>query len=275
MISIVIYGKGGVGKSTVATHLSVTFQQRGHRVLLVGCDPKTDTSARVAGSQRIMTMVDMIEGQGGGHVSDLIFRTPSGVDAIETGGPEPGLGCSGRGVISLCQLLREESLEERGYDVVVFDVLGDLVCGGFIAPLQFSFAKQVYIVSSEEVASLFAANNVAKVMTHRYLEDIVPGGIVFNLRGAAADRAVLEQFAQRIGVGVAAYLDRDPVVLDAEIAETTAVEYAPDSDISRRFVTLAESIEERSGSAPAARPTPLSHDEFWEFVKANRTRLRS
>jgi nitrogenase iron protein NifH len=275
MISVVFYGKGGVGKSTVASHLSVCFQRRGRRVLLIGCDPKADTSARLTSGAELPTMVDLVGRKGGsGVVHDLIVPTPSGVDVIETGGPEPGLGCGGRGVISLCQLLEEDLLVGLGYDVVVFDVLGDLVCGGFISPLQYSFRQELYIVSSEEVASLFAANNIAKVANQRYLDQVVPAGILFNLRAADADHELLAAFARRINLRILSFVPRDPLVLDAELEERTAIEHAPDSPIARHFFELADRIETQAALPSPDPPTPMDRAEFSRFVKSYRRTTR-
>jgi len=269
MISVVLYGKGGVGKSTVASHLSVCYQRSGKRVLLIGCDPKTDTSARLAPGIELPTMVDLVGRKGGsGVVGDLIVTTPSGVDVIETGGPEPGLGCGGRGVISLCQLLDEATLVGLGYDVIIFDVLGDLVCGGFISPLQYSFRQELYIVSSEEVASLFAANNIARVANQRYLEQVVPAGIIFNVRAADADRELLAAFARRINLRILSFVPRDPLVLDAEIEERTAIEHAPDSAIARHFFELADRIEREAARPAPDPPTPMDRAEFSRFVRS-------
>lgn len=151
--TIIIYGKGGVGKSTISSHLSVAFQRMGKRVLLVGCDPKADTSVRLLGGQRAHTIVDMVVNNGGRGFDENVTRTASGVDVLETGGPAPGVGCGGRGVATLCQFLDDHPLELGRYEVVIFDVLGDLVCGGFVSPLRFGKANSVYIVSSEEAAS--------------------------------------------------------------------------------------------------------------------------
>ena len=147
-LTVVVYGKGGVGKSTMCAHLAVAFAQAGRKVLLLGCDPKADTSLRLLGGERPPTIVDMVTGLEGRAFRDLVVRARPGLDVLETGGPPPGMGCGGRSVATLCQFLEEHAREVSAYDTLVFDVLGDLVCGGFVAPLRFGFGRDVYVVSS-------------------------------------------------------------------------------------------------------------------------------
>jgi len=271
-LTVVVYGKGGVGKSTVCSHLAVCLARAGRRVLLLGCDPKADTSLRLLGGPRRPTIVDMVAGLQGSDFGDLVVRSRVGVDVIETGGPEPGQGCGGRGVATLCQYLEEHSREVSGYDAVIFDVLGDLVCGGFVAPLRLGRRSDVYIVSSEEPAALFAANNIARVAAHPYHKGASLGGIIFNLRENGTRRTVLERFAQRLGVRIAAVLPRDAAILDAEERGMTVLEHAPRSAAARRFTALAKTVLGRRGVVAGSRVKPMSRDEFWAFVRKNRAR---
>lgn len=271
-MNIIIYGKGGVGKSTFSTHLSVCLSKMGKRVLLIGCDPKTDTSSRLIRREKIRTLIDLIDmGLGGSaSVSDLIVKTPSGVDVMETGGPEPGIGCSGRGVMSLCQILSRDTASSLNYDVIVFDVLGDLVCGGFVAPLRFAAANNLYIVSSEEVASLYAVNNIAKVINQPYNGNITPGGIVFNIRRNSAKMEMLEDFAGIINMSILSYIGYDQLIQEAEANEMTAIEYAPESAISKKYFDIAEHMIRQFSEPARSKPTPLSTSDFWAFVREHR-----
>ena len=271
-LTVVAYGKGGVGKSTVCAHLAVSLARRGRRVLLLGCDPKADTSLRLLGGARAPTIVDMVCGLRGGRFHDLVVRSRAGVDVLETGGPEPGQGCGGRGVATLCRFLEEHPREVGGYDAVVFDVLGDLVCGGFVAPLRSGLGRDVYIISSEETASLFAANNIARVAAQPYHQGVRLGGVIFNLRDNGTRREVLARFAARLGIRVAAVLPRDPVILDAEERGLTVFEHAPDSAAAARFRALARTISGRRGGVPGRRVRPMSGEDFWAFVRAHRVR---
>ncbi|MBI3566117.1 MAG: P-loop NTPase [Elusimicrobia bacterium] len=269
-LTVVVYGKGGVGKSTMCAHLAVAFARGGRKVLLLGCDPKADTSLRLLGGERPATIVDMVSGFKGREFSDLVVRSRPGLDVLETGGPPPGMGCGGRSVATLCQFLEEHPRELSGYDTLIFDVLGDLVCGGFVAPLRFGFGRDVFIVSSEESASLFAANNIVRVASEPYHQGVSVGGIIFNLRQNDARREVLEAFAARLGVTVAAVLPRDPAILDAEELGVTVYEHAPGAEAAARFDALAARIESRRGAVPGASARPLPPDEFTAFTRENR-----
>ncbi len=271
-MAVVIYGKGGVGKSTVCAHLAVCLAAQGRRVLLLGCDPKADSSLRLLGGKRPPTIVEMVSGQFSRKFSSLVVGSTAGVDVLETGGPEPGQGCGGRGVATLCQFLEEHAREMTAYDAVLFDVLGDLVCGGFVAPLRSGLGRDVYIVSSEETASLFAANNIVRVAAQTYHQGVSLGGIVFNLRQNDARPEVLEAFAERLGIGISAVLPRDPDILDAEELGLTVLAHAPASAASARFKSLAKIIEGRRGAVSGSAVRPMTNDEFWAFVKEHRVR---
>lgn len=268
--TIIIYGKGGVGKSTIASHLSVCFQRLGKSVLLVGCDPKADTSLRLLSGDSAPTIVDMVANLSSRRFDDNITRTASGVDVLETGGPVPGMGCGGRGVATLCQLLDDSQMELGRYDVIIFDVLGDLVCGGFISPLRFGSANSVYIVSSEEAASLFAANNIARVVCQPYHDSVSIGGILFNVRSHPAPQGLLEAFASRINVRILGILPRDPAILDAEDQGQTTITHAPESEATQRFFAMAKAMMERCACQEPQKVEPMSHADFWSFIRTRR-----
>ncbi len=271
-IAIVVYGKGGVGKSTICAHLAACFSGQGRKVLLLGCDPKADSSLRLLGGVPAPTIVQMVSGEHKRDFRSLVVGSRSGVDVLETGGPEPGMGCGGRGVATLCLFLEEHAREVSGYDTLIFDVLGDLVCGGFVAPLRSGLGRDVYIISSEETASLFAANNIVRVAAQAYHQDVALGGIIFNLRQNDARPEVLERFAGRVGIKVTAVLPRDPTILDAEELGLTVFAHAPASAAAKRFEALAKAVEGRKGAISGKETRPMSNEEFWAFVKENRVR---
>ncbi|MBI5881559.1 MAG: P-loop NTPase [Elusimicrobia bacterium] len=266
-LTVVVYGKGGVGKSTMCAHLAVSFAREGRKVLLLGCDPKADTSLRLMGGRRPPTIVDMVTGLEGRDFRDLVMTGRPGLDVLETGGPSPGQGCGGRSVATLCQYLEDHARELSGYDTLVFDVLGDLVCGGFVAPLRFGLGRDVYIVSSEERASLFAANNIVRVASAPYHEGVFVGGIIFNLRQNDAPPGRLEAFAARLGVNITAVIPRDPDILESEERGLTVFEHAPKGKAAALFRALAAAIAGRKGAVPGASARAMPADEFAEFAR--------
>lgn len=266
-LRIVIYGKGGIGKSTIASHLSAAYAMRGERVLHVGCDPKMDSSLRLVDGADMPCIVDFIEDQTLQRrtPADLIVHGKWGIDAIETGGPEPGLGCAGRGVATLFDFLALHGIESWPYDVMVFDVLGDLVCGGFVAPLRYGMGDRVIIAASGELMALYAANNIARVVLHHVDEGVRLAGIVYTVKSLDDGvRASLERFAARIQAPVLGYLPWDPAVKQAEREGQTVFERAPESETARRFTELADRL-----AAPVSRdlppPTPMGRREFLAF----------
>lgn len=268
MEKIAIYGKGGIGKSVVATHLSAEFARRNMRVLHVGCDPKADSSCRLTGTAKVKTVLGAM-GMNPEDISAGQIITPgrNGVDCIEAGGPEPGSGCGGRGVARAIELIGElDLLETEEYDAAVFDVLGDVVCGGFAAPLRAGFAQKVFIVVSEEPMALFAANNISRAIINYAYNGIVLAGLVANLRDASADRDRIERFAEAIGTRVVAFLERSTDVTAAERELKTAVEHAPDAPFSKAIKSLVEfTLAFDVDSQPE--PKPMTEEEFFEFMR--------
>jgi nitrogenase iron protein NifH len=243
MERIAVYGKGGIGKSVVATHLSAEFARRGMRVLHVGCDPKADSSCRLTGTAKVKTVLGAM-GMNPEEISAPQIVTPgrNGISCIEAGGPEPGSGCGGRGVARAVELIGElDLMNERDFDVAMFDVLGDVVCGGFAAPMRQGFGEKVFIVVSEEPMALFAANNIGRAIINYAYNGIVLAGLVANIRMAdETQRARIHRFAERLGTKVVAVLERSRLIEDAEKKLMTAVDTAPESDVAKTFATLAD-----------------------------------
>lgn len=263
-LKIVLYGKGGIGKSTIGAHLSMAFAQRGQRVLHVGCDPKMDSSLRLTEQEDVPTVVGFIEDRSlvRRTPADLIVRGKAGIDTIETGGPEPGLGCAGRGVATLFDFLDQHKVETWPYDLMLFDVLGDLVCGGFVAPIRYGMGDRVVIVASGELMALYAANNIARVVLHHVDEGVRLAGIVYNVKVLDTRvRASLDRFAHEIRARVLGYIPWDPRIKEAERANRTVLETHPDSEPAARFRELADAL-----AAPLPPdilpPTPLERKAF-------------
>ena len=271
MERLVIYGKGGIGKSVVATHLSAEFARRGQRVLHVGCDPKADSSCRLTGSTDVKTVLGAM-GMNPEEISAGQIITPgrNGIQCIEAGGPEPGSGCGGRGVARAVELIGELDLLDSGaYDAAVFDVLGDVVCGGFAAPLRQGFARKVFIVVSEEPMALFAANNISKAIINYAYNGVVLAGLVANLREGdrPEHRARVEAFAERLGTRVVTFLDRTRLVDRAERDLMTVIDTAPDSAFAQRFRELVDWAVAFDPDAQERPPTPMSEAEFFDFMR--------
>ena len=266
---IAIYGKGGIGKSTIATNLSILFAQQGQKVLHVGCDPKRDSSLKLMDGKAAASVLEALAAEGAKVAAEHIVAVGRhGVEVIESGGPEPGVGCAGRGVSLMIERIDElEVIESRGYDVVVYDVLGDVVCGGFAAPLRQGAGRQVYIVTSEEPMSLFAANNIAKAVIRFQRNGVSLGGLIANIRDPGDYRTPMAAFAERLGTTILAYIERDPLVRKAEYRFRTVVEDYPSSPIAGALRDLSAEIERRWTAKPASPPTPLQDSEFVTFIR--------
>ena len=205
---IAIYGKGGIGKSTISSNIAASIAAQGKRVMLVGCDPKQDTTYSLVGNRFLPSVLECATKYGDGcfGLDDVCFEGPAGIILVESGGPEPGVGCAGRGVISALQTLeRLGAFSRYEIDVVVYDVLGDVVCGGFSMPLRMGFAKEVYLVTSGEFMALYAANNLCKAIA-RYANRTGAvaglGGIILNKRNVPNEDALVSTVADRIGTKI-------------------------------------------------------------------------
>ena len=176
---IAFYGKGGIGKSTIASNISALLAMQGKKVLHIGCDPKAD-STRLLCKKRIRTVLEVLEEKENPEREELIHRTESGVWCVESGGPEAGSGCAGLGIVTAMRELERLGILEEEWDAVVYDVLGDVVCGGFSVPMREGYVDKVYIVSSSDFMSLYAANNILKGVARYSDERNLFGGFVFN-----------------------------------------------------------------------------------------------
>jgi len=224
MKRIAIYGKGGIGKSTVASNITATLSKIGFRVLQIGCDPKQDSTRLLMNGFSIPTVLDCLRerGVGGLDLEEIIFKGYHGCSCIETGGPEPGVGCAGRGILSMFEILQQKgAIRDDLYDMVIYDVLGDVVCGGFAVPLRREHSDVIYIVTSGEFMSLYATNNILKGVRN-YGDAPRVGGLICNLRGIEGEMELIDKYAGMVGVPTVAAIprsasfsisekDRDPV----------------------------------------------------------------
>ncbi len=269
MRKIAFYGKGGAGKSTIVSNLSVVAAEAGKKVLQVGCDPKHDSTRSLLGGARPATAVELFQKKRPEKIcaDELVFKGVLGIDCIEVGGPEPGAGCAGLGIIKTMELMKSLGLMSRNYDFIFFDVLGDVVCGGFATPMRLKFADEVYVVISGEMMSLYAANNICRgILRYAKMGKVRLGGFIGNQRSPGAPTEILTAFADRIGAPLVFLMPWSSDLPEAERARKTAVEFAPDSETARRFRRLAEKIDNNTGQCI---PEPMTDEEFESFFARN------
>lgn len=248
MLKIAVYGKGGIGKSTVTSHLSAAFARLGKKVIQIGCDPKADSTINLLNGETPVPVMNYLrehdrEPERLEEISRVGF---GGVLCIETGGPTPGLGCAGRGIVTTFSLLEDLKLFETwNPDVVLYDVLGDVVCGGFAAPIRENYASQILIVTSGEKMALYAAGNIhsaVKNFADRAYAKV--RGIVLNRRNVENEEAKVRAFAESAGLPIVADIPRSDDIIRWEDRGKTAVEGDPDLEVSRRFLALASQLLE-------------------------------
>ena len=264
MKKIALYGKGGIGKSTTASNLSAAFSEEGLKVCQIGCDPKNDSTRLLLGHICRQTVLDMVRDKDDEvEAVDIVHTGYNGIKCVEAGGPEPGVGCAGRGIIVALEKLK--SLEViTDEDLILYDVLGDVVCGGFAVPIREGYATDIYIVSSGELMSLYAANNIAKGVKRFALRGGVRlGGIIGNSRNTPNERALLEEFAKRLHTQLIAFIPRDVVVNKAENNRQTVLQYAPESAQAEVYRQLSRDIMSNENLSV---PTPMTFDELEKLV---------
>lgn len=244
MQRIAVYGKGGIGKSTISSNLTAALSDIGVKVMQIGCDPKHDSTRLLTGGNRQETVLEYLKDVPEPHrkMADVVEEGYKGCLCVEAGGPEPGIGCAGRGIISAFELLHELGVDSIPLDIITYDVLGDVVCGGFAVPLRNNYADVVYIVTSGEFMSIYAANNILRG-TANYNPDRI-GGIIFNSRGDEEEHDRVVRFSKAVGIPVIAEFSRSKEFLEAERMGMTVVEAFPDSEITKRFRELAKSVLE-------------------------------
>lgn len=246
MRRIALYGKGGIGKSTVASNITVALSKKGYKVLQIGCDPKADsTKLLLEGEAPITILESMKEGR---PLEEAILMGTEGCYCAECGGPRPGTGCAGRGIIAAFeQLERSRLIESISPDVMIYDVLGDVVCGGFAMPIRNGYAKDVFVVSSGEMMSLYAANNIAMAISDMKQDGYAElKGIIQNSRGIEDEDGIVDKAVLEIGTNVVERIPRDKTVQQCEAIGKTVVEGYPNSNLALKYAELAEIILEMS-----------------------------
>lgn len=262
---VAIYGKGGIGKSTTTQNLTAGLVELGKKVMVVGCDPKADSTRLLLGGLAQKTVLDTLRTEGEDVDLDKILKEGyGGTRCVESGGPEPGVGCAGRGIITSIGLLERLGAYTDDLDYVFYDVLGDVVCGGFAMPIREGKAQEIYIVASGEMMALYAANNISKgIQKYAKKGGVRLGGIICNSRNVDREEDLLRAFSQELGTQLIYFVPRDNIVQRAEINKQTVIAYKPDSAQAQEYRNLAEAVEKNEHFTI---PTPMTQERLEEIL---------
>ena len=262
-----IYGKGGIGKSTTTQNLVAGLAELGKKVMIVGCDPKADSTRLILHSKAQNTIMEMAAEAG--TVEDLeledVLKVGYGdIKCVESGGPEPGVGCAGRGVITAINFLEEEGAYDEDLDFVFYDVLGDVVCGGFAMPIRENKAQEIYIVVSGEMMAMYAANNISKgIVKYANSGGVRLAGLICNSRNTDREDELIMALAERLGTTMIHFVPRDNAVQRAEIRRMTVIEYDPTHKQADEYRQLANKVIENTNLNI---PTPITMDELEDLL---------
>jgi nitrogenase iron protein NifH len=267
MRKIAIYGKGGIGKSTTTQNTVAGLAEMGNRVMVVGCDPKADSTRLLLGGLQQKTVLDTLREEGEDvDLDDILKEGYRGTRCTESGGPEPGVGCAGRGIITSINLLEQLGAysEDKKLDYAFYDVLGDVVCGGFAMPIRDGKADEIYIVCSGEMMAMYAANNICKgIMKYADTGTVRLGGLICNSRKVDNEREMIEQLANQLGTQMIHFMPRDNQVQHAEIHRKTVIEYSPEHPQADEYRTLAKKINDNEMFVV---PKPLSINDLEKLL---------
>lgn len=247
MIRIAVYGKGGIGKSTTVSNVAAALAEKGMKVMQIGCDPKADSTILLRHGKEASTVLDLYNKKRQDlKLEDMVQIGYGGVVCVEAGGPAPGLGCAGRGIITALEKLQETgAYETYKPDIVFYDVLGDVVCGGFSMPMRKGYADKVFIITSGENMAIHAGANIAMAVENfRNRGYASLGGIILNRRNVPREEEKVQELAEDFHTKVIGTLSRSELVQEAEVLGKTLLEVYPDSEMAEEYRTLAEQILE-------------------------------
>ncbi len=247
MIKIAIYGKGGIGKSTTTSNLTAALIKKGYKVMQIGCDPKADSTKNLLGGKKISTVLDVIKEKGDDvELSDIVIEGFGGALCVEAGGPTPGIGCAGRGIITAFEKLEElDAYSVYKPDIIIYDVLGDVVCGGFAMPIRGGYAEHVFIVSSGEMMALYAADNISRAVKNFGSRGYAKlSGLILNSRNIENEEEIVQKAVEEIGTTIVKKMPRDKHVQLAEVDGKTVVEAFPESEMAEEYRKLADKVLE-------------------------------
>ncbi len=263
MRKIAIYGKGGIGKSTTTQNTVAALAEMGKRIMIVGCDPKADSTRLMLGGLSQKTVLDTLRAEGEDlDLEDVVKIGFKGTRCVESGGPEPGVGCAGRGIITSINLLEQLGAysDTIGLDYAFYDVLGDVVCGGFAMPIREGKAKEIYIVVSGEMMAMYAANNICKgIVKFAEAGGVRLGGLICNSRKVDNENELIQALAERLGTQMIHFVPRDNVVQRAEINRKTVIDFEPAAAQADEYRNLAKAID---GNEMFVIPKPLPMEEL-------------
>lgn len=248
MIKLAVYGKGGIGKSTTVSNMSAAFSEMGYKVMQIGCDPKADSTQSLHKGVKLSTVLDLVrERKNDFELSDMTCEGFGGVVCVEAGGPTPGVGCAGRGIIAALEKLKEKGAYEKyNPDIVIYDVLGDVVCGGFSMPMREGYADKVFIITSGENMAIHAAANIAVAVDNFKDRGYATlGGIILNKRNVKNELEKVEELCGDINSQIVATLERSDMVTAAEDMGKTVIEAFPDSDMANSYRALCKAVLEQ------------------------------
>ncbi|MDJ0725073.1 MAG: nitrogenase iron protein [Prochloraceae cyanobacterium] len=266
MRQIAFYGKGGIGKSTTSQNTIAALAELGQRIMIVGCDPKADSTRLMLHCKAQTTILHLAAERGSVEdleLEEVLLKGYKDVLCVESGGPEPGVGCAGRGIITAINFLEEEGAYED-LDFVSYDVLGDVVCGGFAMPIREGKAQEIYIVTSGEMMAMYAANNIARgILKYAHSGGVRLGGLICNSRKVDREVELIEALAEKLGTQMIHFVPRDNQVQHAELRRMTCIEYSPDHPQSNEYRALGKKILENKNLVI---PTPITMDELEDLL---------
>jgi len=268
MRKVAIYGKGGIGKSTTTQNTVAGLAELGKKVMVVGCDPKADSTRLLLGGLAQKTVLDTLREEGEDvELEDVVKEGYGATRCVESGGPEPGVGCAGRGIITSVNLLEQLGAydeEEFNLDYVFYDVLGDVVCGGFAMPMREGKAEEIYIVVSGEMMAMYAANNICKgIVKFAEAGNIRLGGLICNSRKVDNESAMIQELANKLGTQMIHFVPRDNMVQRAEINRKTVIDYDATHPQADEYRALAKAIDENTKFVI---PKPLEIEELEKLL---------